>query len=103
MKNARSFDPDVGRPVDHDLGNALVSEESLDRTVTEDVVREFLHEALSVRSGNAGFLAEALMHLSPYPIAQCKRGDFCVEQLTAEILDQSEVNTILRLGERILV
>jgi hypothetical protein len=48
VQPAGALDPDVVGPVDHDLGDGVVGEQSLQRTVAEDVVGQLLDEPRAI-------------------------------------------------------
>ena len=70
LELARSFDVDLARAVDHDLGDGLVAEEGLERAETDDLVGDLLEHPhpLGAGQGEAFLvddLAEDLLDLAP--------------------------------------
>ena len=56
VQAARTLDPDVGGPVDHDLGHGLVREQAFERPMAEDVVGQLVDESLPVLPRDPGLL-----------------------------------------------
>ena len=97
-----ALDPDVERAVDHDLGDAVVGQEPLERAVAEDVVGDLGGEPLAVVSRAIPGSAPSCAVMSAVTRSRSAvRVDVRVEELRAELADDGEVDPVLDLGERI--
>ena len=58
VEAALTLDPDLARPVDHDLRDRVVGEQALERPVAEDVVGDLVREPFPVVPGDARLARE---------------------------------------------
>ena len=105
LELAGTFDVDLARPVDHDFGDGLITEERLQRTETDDLVGDLLEhpDALGAGQGEAFLvddLAEDLLDLAPHLdlVGQVELG---VQVLDDPVLDP-ELDVPERLPRRCL-
>ncbi len=89
------------RPVDHDLGDVLVVQKLVDRSVAEDVVGDVLDQ-LSLVGGRhrCALCCDGSVELLVDPPAQVLLGQTSVEQDRAELVDQLLVDAMAQLVER---
>ena len=92
-----TLDPDVVWAVDHDLGDALVRQEPLERPVSEDVVRNLGGQAFSVVAGQPVLASEMRLDIVGNPLVEGGRLHARVEELRAEVADHCEVDAVLDL------
>src|SRR5689334_18836620 len=98
---ALTLDPDVERPVDHDLRHRVVGEQPLDRAMAEDVVRDLVDKAKTVVAREPRLLAQLQPDVPEHAVAQLSGIHVDVEELRAEVADDREMNAVLELGERV--
>ena len=99
---AAALDPDVVGAVDHDLGHALVGEESLERTVAEDVVGDFERDPLPVVARDPRLLGQLVPDVCEHPLAEILRVHADVVELRAQVPDDREVDAALDLREGVV-
>ena len=101
VQPALTLDPDLARPVDHDLRDGVVREEALERPVAEDVVGDLRREPLAVVSRDAGLAGEVAPDVGDHAVANADRVDCLAGQLRAELADHEHVDRVLQVGERL--
>ena len=101
VEPALALDPDVERAVDHDLRDAVVVEEPLERAVAEDVVRDLGLEAVAVVPRQPRLLHEPPPDVAGDAVSQRAGVDLDVEDLRPELRDDRHVDTVLQLAERV--
>ena len=100
LQLAAPLDVDLTRTVDHDLGDALVTEERFEWAKADDLVGDLLEHSnpLGTRKGEALLvddLAEDLFDLAPY-------FDLVAEvELGVEVGDDALLDAVLRIAERL--
>ena len=101
VQAALALDPDVVRAVDHDLGDAVVGQQPLERPVAEDVVGDLGGEPLAVVARRCRAPAARCCGCRRAPARAAPPGRSSdVEELRAELADHREVDAVLELGER---
>ena len=100
LELAGALDVDLARAVDHDLGDRLVAQERLERTETDDLVRDLLEhpDPLGTRQREAFLvddLAEDLLDLAPHLdlVGQV--------ELRVQVLDDPALDPELDVPERL--
>ena len=101
VEAALALDPDLAGPVDHDLRDRVVGEQTLERPVAEDVVGDLLAEALAVVARERRLGREVAPDVDDDALAQRGRVHRDVEELRAEVADHGEVDLGLQLRERL--
>ena len=100
LELALALQPDVERAVDHDLGDAVVAQVGLDRSVAEDVVGDLLGDPLPVHAGQRPVAGR---HHVGQGVADHRlelgRGQVGVVQLGAQLDEQLLVDALLELVE----
>jgi hypothetical protein len=96
------LDPDVLRPVDHDLRDRFVGQELLDRAVTHRVIGDLLDQALPVGHRDPALLGQPGARLDADALAQHVRLQVGVRQLRAEVRDQPRVHAVAHFGKGVL-
>ena len=102
VEAATTLDPDVVRTVDHDLGDALVGEESLERAVPQDVVGDLERDPLPVVARDPRLLGELVADVRHHPVAERLGIHVDVVELRPEVADDREVDPALDLCERVV-
>ena len=103
VQAALTLDPDLARPVDHDLRDGVVGQEALERAVAEDVVRDLVREALAVIARDARLAGEVPADVGDDAVAHTHRVERLARQLRAELADDEHVDRVLEVGERLLL
>ena len=97
---AAPLDVDGVERVDHDLGEARVAQQGLDRAVAEDVVRDLLRDARAVGRRHRGVgVGDGRLERQPDLLLELGLRHVGVVQLRAERLDQSLVHRALEVLE----
>jgi hypothetical protein len=96
-----ALDPDLVRPVDHHLGDALVRQEALERAVPERVVGDLVDEPLAVAARDSRLLLEPFADVRHHTGSQRRRISVGVHELRAQIADYRHMNAVLDLGEAV--
>ena len=102
VEAALALDPDLARPVDHDLRDRVVGEQPLERPVAEDVVGDLVREPLAVVARDAGLAGEVPADVGDDAVAHADRVDRLAGELRAELADHEHVDRVLEVGERLL-
>ena len=102
VETSLPLDPDVERPVHHDLGHAFVRKQPFERPVAERVVGDLGGEPLAVVAREALLLRKVAPRVVENLFAQSRGIESGVEQARAEYADHGEVNPVLELCERIV-
>ena len=74
---AVTLDPDVARPVDHDLRHGVVGQQPLERPVAERVVEDLVDQPLAVGQRQVLLLREPCADLRTHDLAQLRRDPPC--------------------------
>ena len=93
--------PDVVGAVDHDLGNAVVGEKPLERTVAENVVGDLQRDARSIVPGDTGLLRKLVANVREDALPQVIGIHVDVVELGSQVADDREVDPALQLCEGI--
>ena len=82
-----ALDPDVVGAVDHDLGDAVVGQQPLERAVAERIVGDRGGEALLVVARDARLIRQVALDVDDHAVTERHRVHADVEQLWSELSD----------------
>ena len=98
-----TLDPDVVGAVDHDLRDAVVREQPLERSMAERIVRNLGGEPLPIVARDSLLLRKVVPRVGQHLLAERRRIEIRIEQPRSEDADDGEVHPVLELGERVVL